>query len=73
MKYESPMKLTHGKPMLERGTKHGDVLWFMSHVNLEWEDDSVPIDDERRWENPWHRAQMQEFQINSFGRTWALQ
>jgi len=59
--------------MLERNSKCGGILWFMGRVGLEWQDDSTPDGDEKKWENPWHRAQMQEFQINSFGRTWALQ
>jgi hypothetical protein len=66
MKYESPMNFILGTPVLEKDV---DLPWFMSRVGLEWEDDSTPDG----WENPWHRAQMQEFQIKSFGRTWALQ
>jgi len=72
MKYESPMKHTLGTPVLEKGSGN-ELRWFMSHVGLEWEDHSTPDGDEKKWENPWHRAQMQESQINSFGRTWALQ
>lgn len=33
---------------------------FMIRVKLEWQDENPRPDDERDWNNPWHRAQMIE-------------
>jgi hypothetical protein len=72
MKYQSPT-IPIGTPVLRRAKKHGDLAWFMGRRGLVWQDDSASEFEKMSWDNPWNRASLQEYQIECFGRTWALQ
>lgn len=62
------MFLKQGDFVLEHSSNNG---WFMTHVPLEWQDENPIDEDERDWDNPWHRAQMieEELRIANGGLT----